>query len=301
MSLRLLRPWVLLAALFVAGPAVAAVRVVTTVPDLAALTLAVGGDDVHVVSMARPGEDPHFVDAKPSLALDLSRADLLVLVGLDLEIGWLPPLLTGSRNARIQRGAPGWLDASTLVQVLERPTAPVDRSMGDIHPGGNPHYLHDPRRAGLVAEGIAVRLAAIDPVHAAAYRARTDAFRAALDAELLRWTEQAASLRGAPVVAWHRSWAYLADWLGFRIVAELEPKPGIPPTPAHVARVVGTARAENVRIVLQESYFPTTNGRAVAERAGARLVVVPGCTDVAAGQTYLQHVDALVVALVGGR
>jgi zinc/manganese transport system substrate-binding protein len=299
MTARLAGLLVVLAALLAAGPAAAEVRVEATVPDLAALARAVGGPDLHVTSMAVPTQDPHFVDAKPSLALDLSKADLLVVVGLDLEVGWLPPLQTGSRNPRIQKGAPGYLDASTLVTVLERPAAPVDRSMGDVHPGGSPHYLHDPRRAILVAEGIAARLAAIDPAGAGTYRANAAAFRATVEAALPRWTARAAALRGAPVVVYHRSWGYLADWLGFRIVAELEPKPGVPPTAAHVARVVGDAKAQGVTIVLQEAWFPTTNGKAVCDRTGARLVVAAGGTDFPAGQTYVQRVDALVAVLAG--
>lgn len=287
-----------LAAFLFATPAQAALRVVATVPDLGALAREVGGTDATVSVLAQPGQDPHFVDAKPSLALDLSRADLLLRVGLELETGWLPVLVTGSRNARIQEGAAGSLDCSTLVRVLDVPTGPVDRARGDVHPGGNPHYLYDPRNGLAVARGVTDRMASLDPGHAEGYRARLATLEARLAVSLRAWETRAAGLRGVPVVAYHRSLAYLVDWLGLQVLAELEPKPGIPPTPAHVATVLGRATQGGARMVVQEAYYPTSSSRPVAEKAGIPLVILPGGASTT--QTYDQRVEDLVAALLAG-
>lgn len=279
------------------APAVAAVRVVATVPDLAALARAVGGDEVKVTSMALPTQDPHFVDARPDLALALSRADLLLRVGLDLEVGWLPVLLTGSRNPQVQKGARGYLDCSRFVEVLEVPTGRVDRSMGDIHPGGNPHYLHDPRMAVKVARGIADRLASLDSANAAHYRSRVERFATEAAERIRTWEQRLAGLKGVPVVAYHKSWPYLENWVGFEIVAWLEPKPGIPPSPAHLARVLSQMQEQGVRMILQEAYYPRTTSETVAGRAGVPVAVLPGGADFNEGETYLDRVDRLVEAL----
>jgi zinc/manganese transport system substrate-binding protein len=275
----------------------AEVKVVASVPDLAALTKEVGGALVSVKALSLPTQDPHFVDAKPSLALDLNRADLLVLVGLDLEIGWLPTLVVGARNAAIQPGSPGYLDCSQFVHRLDVPAANVDRSHGDIHPGGNPHYLNDPRAAAAVARGIAGRLAELDPSHRAAYEANRDALVARLTAARARWEKRLAPYRGAPIVAYHKTWTYLADWLGLDQVGFLEPKPGIPPNPQHVASLLGLARTRKVRLVLQESYYPDAASKLVADKIPAPLVHVAGGTNFAGGESYEQHIDGLVEAL----
>jgi zinc/manganese transport system substrate-binding protein len=275
----------------------AEVNVVASVPDLAALTKEVGGAFVSVKALSLPTQDPHFVDAKPSLALELNRANLLVLVGLDLEIGWLPTLVVGARNAAIQPGNPGYLDCSQFVHRLDIPAANVDRSHGDIHPGGNPHYLHDPRAAAAVAQGIAARLAEIDPAHRAAYEANRDAFLRRLTAARARWEKRLAPYRGAPIVAYHKTWSYVADWLGLDQVGFLEPKPGIPPNPQHVASLLGLARLRKVRLVLQESYYPDAASKLVAEKIPAPLVLVHGGTNFAGGESYEQHIDGLVESL----
>ena len=275
----------------------AEVKVVASVPDLAALTKEVGGALVSVKALSLPTQDPHFVDAKPSLALELNRANLLVLVGLDLEIGWLPTLVVGARNAAIQPGNPGYLDCSQFVHRLDIPAANVDRSHGDIHPGGNPHYLYDPRAAAAVAQGIAARLAELDPGHRATYEANRDALLARLTAARGRWEKRLASYRGAPIVAYHKTWTYVADWLGLDQVGFLEPKPGIPPNPQHVASLLGLARTRKVRLVLQESYYPDAASKLVAEKIPAQLVFVHGGTNFAGGESYEQHIDALVESL----
>jgi zinc/manganese transport system substrate-binding protein len=275
----------------------AEVKVVASVPDLAALTKEVGGPNVSVKTLSLPTQDPHFVDAKPSLALELNRADLLVLVGLDLEIGWLPTLVVGARNAKIQPGTPGYLDCSQFVHRLDVPAASVDRSHGDIHPGGNPHYLYDPRAAAAVAQGIAARLGEIDPAHRAAYDANRDALLARLAAARTRWEKRMAPYRGAPIVAYHKTWSYVADWLGLDQVGFLEPKPGIPPNPQHVASLLGLARSRKVRLVVQESYYPDAASKLVSEKIPAPLVLVHGGSNFAAGESYEQHIDGMVEAL----
>lgn len=277
-----------------------AMRVVATTPDLAAIAKEVAGDGATVVSLSLPTQDPHFVDARPNLALELSRADALLLVGLELEVGWLPTLLTGARNPRIQVGSPGYVDCSQYPRLLQVPTVAIDRSMGDIHPGGNPHYTHDPRAAVAIAQGLAARFAQLEPGRAADFQANADAFAKEVEAANARWTAAAASVRGASIISFHRSYPYLADWLGFTIPIEVEPKPGIPPTPAHVATVMRVAAERGAKVIIQESYYPTQTSQLVATRAGARLAVLPGGADVDHGQTYVQYVDDVIAKLVGG-
>lgn len=282
-------------------PAHADLKVVATVPDLAALARAVGGEHVKVTSLALPTQDPHFVDARPSLALEVNRADLLLAIGLELEVGWLPALQNGARNPRILTGSPGYLEAAAFVRpLLEVPTTRVDRSQGDVHSGGNPHFLYDPRAALTVARGISERLASLDPKHAEDYRANLEKFSAELEKARAGWEQRLAGLKGAPVVAYHRTTAYLADWLGFETIAHLEPKPGIPPNPAHVAQVLGQARQRKARFLLQEDYYPTNASKLVAGKVPAPLVVFPSGTDFRGGQTYLQHMEDLVMRLAKG-
>ncbi len=275
------------------------VEIVATVPDLAALAREVGGEKVSITSLSLPTQDPHFVDAKPSLMLKLNRADLLLVVGLELEAGWLPALQGGARNARILSGGSGYLDCSRHVRLLEAAARPVDRSMGDIHTGGNPHYLFDPRQAASCAKAIAAKLGAVDRANAATYDANLRRFLERLERARAGWERRMAPYRGHPVITFHRSWNYLLDWLGLRSVAELEPKPGIPPTPSHVAAVLSTGRANKVRCVLQESFYPDRTGRLVAKKLDGQLVSLPAGADVASGETYLEHMDHVIDALVG--
>jgi zinc/manganese transport system substrate-binding protein len=291
---------VLLATLLGAGTAHAALKVVATVPDLAALAREVGGDAITVKALSSPSQDPHFVDAKPSLALELNRAQLLLHVGLDLEIGWLPTLLVGARNGDIQPGSPGNLDCSQFVNKLDAPTQPVDRSHGDIHPGGNPHYLYDPRAAAAVAKGISERLATVDPGHAAGYRANLASFLKRLDGARTRWEQRLAGARGTPFVSYHKTWSYLADWLGLDTVGFLEPKPGLPPNPRHVASLLVLAQSRKVKMVLQEDHYPDATSQLVASRIPAALVKVPGATNVQGGESYLQHLDVMLERIAKG-
>lgn len=274
------------------------VKVVATVPDLAAITKEIGGKKVTVTALSLPSQDPHFVDAKPSLVLKLNKADLLIAVGLDLEVGWLPSLQTQARNADILAGGAGYLDCSTAVTVRDMATGAVDRSSGDVHPAGNPHYLYDPREAAKCAKAIGAKLIALDAGNAKTYKAGLKKFLAKLKKAQAEWEAALAEHKGASVVSYHKSMTYLIDWLGFTEVATLEPKPGIPPTANHVATVLKAAKKAGVKVVLEESYYPDKTGKLVADKLGGSVVTLPGGADVSSGETYVQHMTALVDDLV---
>jgi zinc/manganese transport system substrate-binding protein len=274
-------------------------RVIATTPDLAAVARELGGNLVSVQAMSLASQDPHFVDAKPSLALELNRADLLLLVGLDLEVGWLPTLMVGSRNAKVQVGARGYLDCSQFVQKLQVATGPVDRSMGDIHPQGNPHYMTDPRVVAAVARGIADRLVMLDAARASTYKANLATFLQRLEAARKTWEARMAPFQGAPVIEYHRTLTYLASWLGLVEAGYLEPKPGVPPNPTHVAQLLALARARKVRAVIQEEKYPDTTSRLVATKIPAALVRIPGGTDFHKGQRYVDYMNELINRIAG--
>jgi len=279
-----------------AEPAVAKVEIVATLPDLAALAAEVGGELVDVTALARPTEDPHYVDPKPSLLLPLSRADMLILNGLELEVGWLPPLLVNARNGEIQPGGRGYLDASTLVQTkLQVPAGRIDRAQGDIHPGGNPHFTHDPRRAAEIAVGIGERLALVDPDHAATYQQNAarvaTGLRRLAAAQRKRFADLPAAKRR--VVVYHDSWVYLVDWLGLDQVATVEEKPGIAPSPAHVARVLSTMKSQSARLILQEEYYPRSTSATLSKLAKGELTVLRGGVHFERGETYGEHTQEI--------
>jgi len=288
----------LIALLFPAGAAQARLKLAATVPDLAAIAREVTGNRADVYSLTLPTQDPHFVDARPHLVLKLNRADLLLTVGLELEVGWLPVLLTGARNAKIQPGTDGYLDCSTLVRLKQVPRQKLDRSMGDIHPGGNPHYLVDPDNAIRVARGVATQLARLDSDGRGAYDKNAADFAERLKQARKRWAAQLAPYRGTEVVAYHKSWVYFTDAMGLKIVEHLEPKPGIPPSAAHVLRVIRTMQAKKVPILLQEEYYPDRTAQLVSKKTGARLLILSGGTHLQQGQTYLKRMDAMVDMLV---
>jgi zinc/manganese transport system substrate-binding protein len=215
-------------------------------------------------------------------------------------VGWLPVLQNGARNEKILSGGTGFVDCSQFVRLLEVPPVPQDRSHGDVHPGGNPHYLYDPRAAVPVARGIAARMSQLDPGNAKLYQANVERFTKELEAARAGWEKRLSGLKGAPVVAFHKSLVYLADWTGFDTIAFLEPKPGIPPNPSHVGQVLGLARSRKARILVQEEYYPTNTSRLVAGKIPAPLVVLPGGTDFRGGQTYVQRIEELVKRLEQG-
>jgi len=229
--------------------AAAQIRVVATTPDLASVAREIGGDKVSVVALAKPTEDPHYVDAKPSHIVTLNRADALIEGGAELELGWLPPLLENSRNSKISAGAPGRIVASDGVKMLEVPTS-FDRSKGDVHSLGNPHFMIDPVTVKIVARNIANHLAQVDPKNAATYNGNLSRFNAKLDAKYADWQKQLAPYRGARIVTYHKDFVYFAERFGLNIVDELEPKPGIAPSPAHLAQVIGKINDEGFDIFL---------------------------------------------------
>lgn len=257
------------------GVARAAVTVITTTEDLAALTREVAGDKARVDFIGRGYQDPHFVEAKPSFILKLAKADLLVVVGRDLEIGWLPPLVQQSRNARIQVGADGYLDASLAARILDVPTGPVTRAMGDVHPLGNPHYWLDPANGRRVAQAIAQKLSQLDPGSAATFAARYADFDRRLAEGEKRWDVLMAPYKGLKVVTYHRSWPNFCERFGLDVVGYVEPKPGIPPSPGHTIQLMREMRRLGVKILLVEPYFDSKTPDSIGRETGAKVLVMP--------------------------
>jgi zinc/manganese transport system substrate-binding protein len=289
-----------LVALVLPAQAAAAMKVVTTTEGLAALAKEVGGDRVQAESLSRGVQDPHFVDANPMLAVKLRNADLLVDVGLDLEIGWLPPLVTQSRNGDIQPGGKRRLTAASAVQVLDVPTGPVSRAQGDLHPGGNPHFMTDPRRAGQVAAAIAGKLAELDGKNAGYYRERNDAFQKRLAADEARWQSELAPVKGRKLFTRHRTLTYFLDWSGLVSAGELEPRPGVPPPPSHLAELVEVAKREGVQAISVENYYDTKSAEVVARHSGAKIVLIPGDVGGEPGlDGYEKYMDLVVKRLAG--
>lgn len=278
----------------VLSPAIAEakIKIVSSIPDFAAIASEVGRHHVETKSLVRPTQDPHFLDAKPSFIVDLNRANLVLLTGMELEAGWLPPLLVGARNAQIQKGATGHLDCSTLIAPLEAQGA--DRAKGDIHPGGNPHYWTDPRNGIRLARGIAKRLAQIDAAHAQDYQKFADDFVRRLEEKIVSWRKMLAPRKGTKVVVYHRSWTYFLNFAEYTEVAALEPKPGIPPSPNHVANLIQQVKDQHVRYVIQESFYPTQLSQTLAQKSGAQLKVLPTMVGSTSGATYIDVVDFLV-------
>ena len=249
-------------------------RVVATTPDLASLAREIGGTAVEVTALAKPTEDPHFVDAKPSHIVTLNKADVLIEGGAELELGWLPPLLESARNAKLAAGAPGRIVASQGIKMAEVPTT-FDRSKGDVHSLGNPHFLLDPANARIVATQIADHFARIDPPSAALFKANLARFNATLDARTAQWEKQLAAYRGAKLVTYHKDFVYLANRFNLQVVETLEPKPGIAPSPAHVARVVESMKGGSARVIVVQPYQNRRTAETVARQTGAVVLEIP--------------------------
>lgn len=276
----------------------AALQIVTTTQDLAAIAEAVGGEKVQVQSLTPGTRDPHFAAAKPSMIRKVFRADLLLLIGADMEIGWLPPLLQSARNARVQPGNPGYLDLSSVVPLLGKISGPVSRAMGDVHAAGNPHYWLDPRNGVRMAQAIATRLGELDPAHKDAYQQRFKAFAQTMDNKLPAWHAELARLKGKPVIAYHKSFIYLADAFGFRIADEVEPKPGIAPSAASLSTLVARIKNEHIALLIMEPYYERRSASYLNEQAGIRVAVLPQSVgsqpDI---HSYFDLFDAIVEAL----
>jgi zinc/manganese transport system substrate-binding protein len=275
--------------------ALAKLNVIATTPDFGAVAAAIGGDEISLTTLAKPTEDPHFVDAKPSFIVKLNRADALIEGGAELEAGWLSALLDQSRNPKLAAGAPGHIACSQGIQLLEVP-ATLDRSKGDIHAAGNPHFLTDPANARMVAQRIAGAFAQLDPKAAENYRANLKKFEERLDSKLAEWEKLMAPFKGEQVVAYHDSWPYFARRFGLKMDLFLEPKPGIPPTPVHLADVILKMRTEHIHAILVEPYQNRKTAQTVAAETGATAVEVsqfPGGMKGTEGD-YITLIDQVV-------
>jgi zinc/manganese transport system substrate-binding protein len=255
-------------------PAAAALNVFACEPEWAALSQELGGDKVSVYSATTALQDPHRIEARPSLIARIRSADLLICSGSELEIGWLPLLLTQSGNSKIQLGTPGYLEASQYVVKLEIPKV-VDRALGDIHPGGNPHIHTDPRNISKVAAVLEERLAQLDPANAGTYHSRAKAFLDRWQAAIARWEKEAAPLKGVPVVVHHKAFTYFINWTGMREVASLEPKPGIPPTPSHLAELIDQMKSQPAKVIVYSSYNSPQAAQFLSERSKIPMVMLP--------------------------
>ena len=288
----------LAASVLFAAAARAELNIVATMPDLGALAEAVGAGKLKVTSLARPTEDAHFVDAKPSFIRVLNRADVLIEGGAELEIGWLPPLVQGARNRKIVGGGEGLINAAAGLELLEIPTGPLDRSQGDVHGKGNPHYLLDPVQAGKVAAHIAEVLAKLEPHSAESFTTANRDFQAALEHKLKAWMKMLAPYKGAKVVTYHKSFDYLLARFGLVLVDTIEPKPGIEPSPTHITALIPRIKEQGVKLVIIEDHRPPRTPRYVAEQAGAKLVVLPHFPGGhKSSETYLEWMDHLIEEL----
>jgi len=249
-------------------------NIITATTDLAALAQEIGGDKVDAESIARGYQDPHFVEAKPSFLLKLRHADLLIIVGLELEIGWLPPLISQSTNPKIQVGAPGYFDASRFARILEIPTGVVTRAEGDVHPLGNPHYWLDPDNGLRIAKGIQNKLSEMRPNDATYFAQRYDSFEQRLKQAEQKWIADMKPYAGRKVVTYHRSWPNFSEHFGLDVVGYVEPRPGIPPSPQHTVELIGMMRRDSVKIIVVEPYFDLKTPNAIARDTGAQVVVL---------------------------
>ena len=284
---------------FYSASACAALNVFACEPEWAALAQELGGDKVSAVSATTAFQDPHHIEARPSLIARMRNADLVVCSGSELEIGWLPLLLTQSGNGRVQPGSPGYLEASQYVVKLEVPRV-VDRSMGDVHPGGNPHIHTDPRNIAKVATALAERLARLDAANAATYRSRGESFDKRWREAIGRWEQQAARLKGVALVEHHRGFTYLVTWLGMREVGDLEPKPGIPPTTSHLAGLVEQMKQAPAKMIVYSSYDDPKAAQFLSQRTGIPSVMLPftvGGSDKA--KDLFGYFDDIVTRLLG--
>jgi zinc/manganese transport system substrate-binding protein len=275
MKIRLLVIALVLAGLGSPARAQGKLNVIATTEDLAAIGREIGGDHINIDSIAKGYQDPHFVEAKPSFILKLQKADVLIVVGRELEIGWLPPLIQQSRNAKVQVGAEGYLDASLQAQILEIPTGTITRAEGDVHPQGNPHYWLDPENGKRIAKEIADKFGQLRPNDRAFFEQRLADFTSRLDAAEKRWLAAMAPYKGTKMVTYHRSFPNFAERFGLSIVGYVEPRPGIPPTPQHTLDLINEMKRQNIKLVLVEPYFDLKTPDAIGRETGAQVLVLP--------------------------
>jgi len=264
-------------------------NVVTTTEDLGSLAREVGGDKVSVTALAKGYQDPHFVDPKPSFILAVSRADVLIVVGRELEIGWLPPLLTSSRNGKIQLGGKGYLDASQNVRILEIPTGQITRAMGDVHPLGNPHYWLEPGNGRRMAQAIRDKLTEVSPANASYFAQRYGDFDMRLSAAEKRWDATLAPYKGTKLVTFHRSWPNFMERWGLDVIGYVEPKPGIPPSPQHSLEVIDAMKQQGAKLIIVEPYFDLKTPQSIATQVGGKvLVLAPSVGGTKEATDYIQ-------------
>ncbi|MFM8315170.1 MAG: metal ABC transporter substrate-binding protein [Deltaproteobacteria bacterium] len=291
---------ILLLALVGYSSAFANLRVVTTTEDLRSITEYIGGDLISVSSIAKGTQDPHFVEAKPSYLVAVSRADLLIAIGLELESGWLPLLIRGARQPKLMPGEPGCLTVSEAITPMDIRTQ-ADRSQGDVHPLGNPHFMADPDRVLAVAELINKRLGELDPTHAKQFSENLAEFKTALSNKITKWKKKLAPYSGTKVVGYHMTFNYLFKYFGFELIGFLEPKPGIQPTAQHILKLIEIVKAQKAKLIVVESFFDPKPGETLAEKTQAKLVLIPayvGGDD--KSKTYFDWMDTLVNDLEKG-
>ncbi|MDB6027671.1 MAG: Periplasmic solute binding protein [Verrucomicrobiales bacterium] len=275
----------------------AKLNVVVTTADLGAIAREIGGDKIDVTTIAKPTEDPHFVDAKPSFYVKLNHADVLIEGGAELEIGWLGPLLEGARNAKLEAGKPGHILAVDGVSLVEVPSS-LDRSKGDIHAAGNPHYMTDPVNGKIVADHLANAFCQLDAKNCDSFKANLKKFQERMDSKLAEWGKLLAPYKGKDVISYHNSWPYFAHRFGLKMDLFLEPKPGIPPTPSHLAEVITKMKAEDAKVIIVEPFLNRKTAEAVANHTGAQVVDAPPFPK--DNESYIDWMDTLIKSLANG-
>jgi zinc/manganese transport system substrate-binding protein len=277
------------------GMAFAKLRVVASTPDLGSIVQEVGGDRVEVTTLAKGTEDPHFVDAKPSFIRILNQADVLIEGGADLEAGWLPPLILNARNAKIQLGQPGRIIAADVIRLIEVPTGPIDRSMGDVHPFGNPHFTLDPANGKPIARLMADRLCLVRSEDCGTFKDHLKQFEDKLASRLAVWEKQMARVRGVKAVTYHKSFSYFVQRFGLQVVNTIEPKPGIPPSASHVRDLVAQMKAEGVKLILMEPNRERKTPAFLAQETGAKIATAPSMVGGAKeAQDYFSLFDDII-------
>jgi zinc/manganese transport system substrate-binding protein len=281
--------------IFISNAAVAKLRIVTTTQDLAAIAKAVGGDAVHIDALTPGTRDPHFAEARPSMIRQVYRADIVMLVGADLEVGWLPAVLRSARNRKVLPGQPGYLDLSKHVKLLGVAKQSVDRSMGDVHAAGNPHYWLDPHNGVLMAQAMADRMASLDKVNAQKYQNNAQQFVSRLEHKITEWQQAMQPYRNLKVISYHTSFNYLANAFGLSVRAQIEPLPGISPSAAHLAQLIQLIRQQNITSLLVEPYYEQRSANMLHDKTGIAIHVIPQSVGARADiTTYFDLFDAIV-------
>jgi zinc/manganese transport system substrate-binding protein len=275
------------------GLASAQLKVVTSTTDLSDIAKEVGGAKVTVSHVSEGYQDPHFAEAKPSFILKMRDADVFAFVGLDLEIGWMPLLVQGARNPKIQMGGSGYLDVSQVISVLDRPSGNVDRSQGDVHPLGNPHYWLDPENGRRIGRLFKKRFSDLDPKNEDYYESNEKAFEAKLNNAERDWQSELRFLKGQPVVAYHTSWKYLAEYTGLNIVGFMEPKPGVPPSPSHLAGLILQMKRTSAKAIIMEPFYNRKDADFVSSKTGAKVVIMPPSVGGLRGKNIDHYIDLM--------